>query len=396
MKDKIKNALQSFFGIKIRFWAVIMACVLFCGLGWGINARSQTRRFGGREGYAAAQKYLEVKKILSDNFVGEEDEQAMSDAACAAMVKALGDRWSYYMSPSEYESYKLYSANQYEGIGVTITVDEASGGFAITAVEPGSPAESAELAVGDIITAVDAEPLSGKTVTEVRTLIRSHMDETVTLTVKGANVTGDVKVDCTVIYKQPVTYKLTDDKVGYIRIQNFDAGAGEKAVAAVDELLAKGAVAMVFDVRTNPGGMLSELIKILDHLLPEGDIFVSVNEAGEETVTKSDNVCIDVPMAVLVDKNTYSAAEFFAAALKEYNWATVVGEQTTGKARSQVTFELPDGSAVHLSNNKYLTPDRVDLALVGGLTPDILAATAATAEKDEALTSAVNAVLGKS
>jgi carboxyl-terminal processing protease len=117
-----------------------------------------------------------------------------------------------------------------------------------------------------------------------------------------------------------------------------------------------------------------------------------VNEAGEENVTKSDAVCIQVPMAVLVNADSYSAAEFFAAALKEYNWATVVGEQTTGKGRSQITVELPDGSAVHISNNKYLTPLRVDLSEQGGLFPDV--PVVMTSEGDAQLDAAIAAVVG--
>ena len=392
MKDKMKNACASFFGIKIRLWAVILACAIFALGGWYMNARSTRMAFGGSDGYAAAQKYLSVQKIVEDNYVGEEDDAAMSDAACAAMIKSLGDQWSYYMTASEYETYKLYSANQYQGIGVTISAEQSGDGFAITAVSAGSPAESAGIKAGDIMMAVEGQSVSGLTVDEVRTLIRSHLNETVTLTIKSGSSTADVKVDCTVIYKDPVTYELKDGGVGYIRIENFESGAGDKAVAAVDELLDKGATSLVFDVRSNPGGLLSELIKILDHLLPEGDLFVSVNEAGEETVTRSDSVCIQVPMAVLVNADSYSAAEFFAAALKEYSWATVVGESTTGKGRSQITVELADGSAVHISNNKYLTPLRVDLSEQGGLLPDV--PVAMTAEGDAQLDAAITAVVG--
>ena len=124
-------------------------------------------------------------------------------------------------------------------------------------------------------------------------------------------------------------------------------------------------------MRNNHGGLLSELLKALDHLLPEGDMFVSVNEQGEETVKKSDADCVEIPMTVLVNENSYSAAEFFAAALSEYDLSSLVGTHTTGKARSQVNIVLRDGSAVHISTNSYLTPKRVDLSEKGGLAPDI-------------------------
>ena len=109
----------------------------------------------------------------------------------------------------------------------------------------------------------------------------------------------------------------------------------------------------------------------MDALLPEGEIFVSVSREGRERIYTSDENCISLPMVVLINKNTYSAAEFFAAALREYNWAAVIGQPSTGKGRSQSTFELTDGSAVHISTQRYLTPSRIDLSEQGGLTPDM-------------------------
>jgi carboxyl-terminal processing protease len=143
---------------------------------------------------------------------------------------------------------------------------------------------------------------------------------------------------------------------------------------------------------------------MLDYLLPEGEIFVSVSKDGTEKVETSDASCVEMPMAVLVNQNSYSAAEFFAAALREYDWATVVGQQTTGKGRSQITKRLSDGSALHISTKKYMTPSRVDLSEVGGITPDIeieisdedftsLYYDQLSHEDDEQLQAAVNAVL---
>ena len=111
-------------------------------------------------------------------------------------------------------------------------------------------------------------------------------------------------------------------------------------------------------------------MKVLDYLLPEGDLFRQVDYAGKETVDKSDAACLQMPMAVLINGNSFSAAEFFAAALQEYEWATVVGEKTTGKGYFQNTFQLPDGSAVGLSIGKYFTPKGVSLAQTG-VTPDL-------------------------
>ena len=128
---------------------------------------------------------------------------------------------------------------------------------------------------------------------------------------------------------------------------------------------------MIFDVRNNPGGYAHELVDVLDHLLPEGELFRTEDYTGKQAVEKSDADCLQLPMAVLVNGNSYSAAEFFAAALSEYEWAEVVGEKTTGKGYYQVTYQFSDGSAVGLSVGKYYTPKGISLAGVG-ITPDVL------------------------
>ena len=217
---------------------------------------------------------------------------------------------------------------------------------------------------------IDGEDVTKLSVDGIREKIQSKLNSKIVLGVSDdGGKPVDYTVDCSIIHTNPVTYELKNG-VGYIKIANFDSGSGDAAIAAIEDLLAQGVKSILFDVRDNPGGFLSELIKLLDYILPEGDIFVSVDQSGKETVTKSDNVCLQMKMAVLVNENTYSAAEFFAAALKEYNWATVIGAPTTGKGRSQTTIELSDGSAVHISSRKYLTPNRVDLSQQGGITPD--------------------------
>ena len=128
---------------------------------------------------------------------------------------------------------------------------------------------------------------------------------------------------------------------------------------------------MVVDLRSNGGGYVSELTSLLDTLLPKGEIFVSVDDKGKEKVTESDANCVELPMAVLVNAGSYSAAEYFAAVLREYDVAAVVGEATTGKGRSQINVPLLDGSAVHVSSKRYLTPARVDLSETGGIVPDV-------------------------
>ena len=369
-----KIPLRASFDKMIHLRTAIIACVLCAALGFGLASLIARAGFGGGANYRMAKKLAEVKAVVDSDYIGDADDDALTNAAAAAIVTATGDRWSYYMTSEEYQAYQMYSANEYAGIGVTLQAGAGSNGLQIVAVAAQSPAEKAGLKVGESITDVDGESVSDKTLAEVQAQIRAKVNQTISFTIRGTDgQSRKVKVDCTVIHTDPVAYEMLEDQIGYVKINNFESGAGAGAIKAVDTLLADGAKALVFDVRGNPGGKVTELVTILDHLLPEGDLFVSVNKSGKETVTTSDNICVKVPMAVLVNASSYSAAEYFAAALQEYNWASVVGEATTGKGRSQTTIVLDDGSAVHLSSARYLTPNRVDLSEQGGLQPDVKA-----------------------
>lgn len=384
-KGKLPN-----FDNKIKLTHLIIACLAVAIVTAILTYVAAIGGFGSKQYFDDARRYVEIEKIIDDNYIGDADYNELYNAAAAAMVKNIGDKWSYFMNAEEYEAYKLSSSNEYSGIGVSVKVN-SSGEFEVFSVEESSPAANAGIAVGDIITAIDGEDVSDKTIEDVSLLIRSKVNKDFPMTLESSGDTKTVTVACEIIYKNPVSSRLLDGNIGYINISNFEAGSSENTKKAIEQLLQTGATSFIFDVRNNPGGLLTELVDLLDYILPEGDLFISVDKSGKETVQTSDKVSLKNKMIVLVNGNSYSAAEFFAAALQEYNWATVVGEQTTGKARSQITLELSDGSAVHISTHKYLTPNRVDLAEAGGVTPDI--AVAQDDEKtDKQLETAINAL----
>lgn len=329
--------------------------------------------FGGVHGFARAVRFASVLRVIDTNFVGEYDLDEVTDAALEGAVASLDDNWSYYMDAESYAAYQDYSANRYQGIGVTIL--QQPEGFEIVTLTKDGPADRAGLQVGEIILAVDGISVSGSTSEELRSLIQADFGKDAIVTVRGLDgEERDVAVSCEEIYTSPVDYALLDGHVGYVAITNFRQGAGSEAVAAVEALMEQGADELVFDVRSNPGGQVSEMVEILDYLLPEGDVFIRSDKKGHEAAEHSDASCVELPMAVVVNADSYSAAEFFAAALRDYDWAVVVGEATTGKARSQVTYAMWDGGAVHLSKYTYLTPGRTDLYEAGGLVPDVEAA----------------------
>ena len=317
-------------------------------------------------------KVAQLETLIKSFYVDRAglDYDALEDAAAAAMVDALPDGWSYYISAEAYESYSNSQANTFVGVGITIRVNE-TGAVEIMKVSPGGGAEKAGILPGDLLTGAAGQPLSGMTTSQIAALIQGREGTSVELEVLRDGKTMAFTVQRSKFRVQAVTSAMLADGIGYIRIENFHEHSAEEAIAGVEQLREQGAMALIFDVRGNGGGYKDELVKLLDHLLPEGDLFKSVFYNGKTELDKSGASCVEMPMAVLMDGNSYSAAEFFPAALEEYNWAVTVGEPTVGKGHFQQTIRLPDGSAVALSTGKYYTPNGVNLSETGGLTPNV-------------------------
>ncbi|MBR6522299.1 MAG: PDZ domain-containing protein, partial [Oscillospiraceae bacterium] len=313
-------------------------------------------------------KMDEVMAVIEQLYVGEYSREEIEEQAATAMVDALGDDWSYYFSEEVLQQYLLSENNAYYGIGIVIL--QENGVLTVYDVEADSPASQAGILPGGELKSVDGQSIEGLDVTQVKEIIQAGISEgEVVLGILEDGELHEYTLSGAPIKVDPVRYEMMDS-VGYIKAENFDARSAEQMIAACEALIAEGAEGLVFDMRFNRGGQVDELLKILDYILPKGDIFLSRVKGGEMEIDRSDAKCLEMPMAVLVNERSYSAAEFFAAALQEYEWATVVGVQTTGKGYAQSTVTLSDGSAVHISVKEYFTPKGVSLAGVG-IAPDI-------------------------
>lgn len=316
-------------------------------------------------------KLEQLENLIQQRFIGEADTTVMEDAAAAAMVDSLGDRWSYYISAEDYDSYQEQMTNSYVGVGMTVAIREDGEGVDVTQVYAGGPAEEAGLMPGDVIIAVDGGSFDASDLTEVSSRVKGTAGTTVDLTVLRSGSELVFTVERRQIQVTVAEGEMLNDTVGLVTITNFDERCAWETINAIENLLASGADSLVFDVRNNPGGYKDELVQVLDYLLPEGVLFRSEDYNGTTSVDYSDENCLEVPMVVLVNSESYSAAEFFAAALREYGVAQTVGEQTCGKGYFQQTYQLNDGSAVGLSVGKYYTPNGISLANVG-ITPDVV------------------------
>jgi len=316
-------------------------------------------------------KLAELESVIDQAFVGQYDKATIEDAAARAMVAATGDRWSFYMSKEEWEAYQESLSNSFVGIGVTVSPNEDGLGENVTAVTDGGPAQEAGIQIGDIIIKVDGTSIAGLSSTEARDRIAGEKNTQVTITVMRGAQELDFIVTRKVIQIPVATGKMLENNIGLVRIENFNTNCAQEAIAAINNLRSQGATSLIFDLRFNSGGYVDELVKLLDYLLPECVVFREQDYEGNENTRYSDASCLEMPMAVLVNADSYSAAEFFPACLREYEKAIVVGEQTCGKGYYQQVITLFDGSAVNLSTGKYFTPKGVNLTEQGGLTPDV-------------------------
>lgn len=318
---------------------------------------------------SGVSKLDQVKYLIETRFIGEADMDQADDAAAKAMVASLGDRWSQYLTAQENAAYSEQTANAYVGIGVTISPDE--NGFLVTDVQPDSGAQEAGILPGDIIVGAQGQSAQGITTSQLRDLIRGPEGTTVTLEILRDGESLSPEVERRQILTQVVSSQMLDGNIGLIAISNFDTRCAQESIAAIESLREQGAVALIFDVRYNPGGYASELVELLDYLLPQGELFRTIDYTGKEKIDYSDESFLDMPIAVVCNQSSYSAAEFFPVAIQEYGAGVIVGTPTVGKGYFQYTYQLSDGSGLNLSVGKYFTPQGKSLADVG-IQPDIL------------------------
>lgn len=294
------------------------------------------------------------------------------DGVLKGYISGLNDPYSRYMTAEEYASLQETESGKTVGIGVTVTQTE-EGYLQIMEVTEDSPAQAADLRVDDVLLAVDGTDLTEfEDYQDAVAHIKGEEGTTVSLTVRRGEQTLEKKLirkemDVTTSYGV-----MLNDQIGYIRISSFKENTAEQFSQALQSVLQQNAKGIVFDVREDGGGLVSVLEKILDPLLPAGEIATATYGNGKtETLVTSTEGELDLPMVVLVNGNTASAAELFAASLHDFGKAKLLGTQTFGKGIMQTTKELDDGGALTLTVATYQTTKGVCYHGVG-ITPDVV------------------------
>jgi len=321
------------------------------------------------------QLFWEVWGLIEENYYGElPDLQEVTYGAIYGMIETLDDNYTYFVEPEVAAMQAEDATGEYQGIGAWVGTDD-DGRIQLAGIFENSPAEEAGLQDGDIILAVDGTSLVGSTVYEAIALIRGPEGTDVILLVERDGVADPFEVTVTrARIETPVTEaEILDGRVAYIRLYDFQTNvASQRVEEDLQTLLAQEPVGLIFDLRGNPGGQVNQAVQIADLFLDEGVVLIERWSDGSERKprTGSGDIGEQIPMVLLVDGGSASAAEILAGALQDRGRATLIGETTFGKGVVQIVLSLTDGSELAVTAASWYTPN--DRAIhEQGLTPDI-------------------------
>lgn len=313
-----------------------------------------------------------IADILDQYYYEDIDEDALVDGMYAGMVDGVGDPYTCYYSAEEYSSLMETTSGTYYGIGAVLTQDAETNVVTILHVYSGTPAEEAGVKDGDIIVKVDDVEGNSMELSELVKHIKGEEGTTVHLQLlrEGEEDYLDFDVERRQVEIPTVEYQMLEGKIGLIQISEFSDNTPEQFDAAIKDLQGQGMEAMIVDLRNNPGGVLQAVCSMLDEILPEGTIVYTEDKYGNRSDYDSDEACLDIPMAVLINENSASASEIFAGAIKDYKYGTLIGTTSFGKGIVQSIIPLEDGSAVKVTMAKYFTPNG-NYIHEKGIEPDI-------------------------
>lgn len=321
-------------------------------------------------GMSNTAKIRQIEEMLDTYYVEDYDKELAEELMYTGLVAGVGDPYTYYLSADSLAEQVEKNSGHFVGIGVEIYAGD-DGYIVVSSVTPGGPAEAAGILAEDKITEVDGESITGKTAADVFALVKGEEGTDVTLTIFRES-TGEV-LEKTVtrqdIQVQTVSWRMMDDNIGYISITNFRENTYSQFKEALDTLEAEGMEKLVLDLRNNTGGLVKSAHEIGEELLPEGIMVYTMDKEGNREDTLCDDVYNDVPMVVLVNGNSASAAEILAGAIQDTGRGELIGTTTFGKGLVQRLFTLPDGSGLNVTIQKYYTPNGTSIHGVG-ITPD--------------------------
>lgn len=314
-----------------------------------------------------AQKIDEIYQYMNIYYYGEFDKEDIYNSLYSGVMESLEDPYSVYYTAEEYKDMQVSTSGTYYGIGAGVSQNLTTMEVTITKVYRGTPSEEAGLKNGDMVISVEGIDATSVEVSELVQHIRGEEGTTVHMVIyrPSTGETLEFDVERRHVVLPSIEGEMLEDGIGYIQITEFQDQTDEQFGEMVRQLQTQGAKGLIIDVRANPGGLLKSVVNLLDQILPEGLLVYVQDKYGNRDNYTSDKICIDMPIVVLTDENSASASEIFAAALKDYEYATLVGKTTYGKGIVQNIIPLSDGDAIKITTAKYFTPKGNDIHKIG-------------------------------
>ena len=364
----------------IGFILVIMTSfvLVYVGFAFAFNNGNVLSLFLKRNSKLDYKKIEEktsvLQNIIDRYFLFDEDMTKVEDGIYAGMMNGLGDPYTVYYTKEEYKALNEDTEGKYSGIGAVVSQNPNTKIITIVKIFDNSPANDAGLQVGDIIYKIDGEEVAGTDMDIlVKTKIRGEEGTSFKMTVLRGDERKEVELDLTrrSIEVETVAGKMLDNNIGYIAVSQFDAVTSEQFKSNIESLQSQGMTKLIVDLRGNPGGLLDQVVDMLDYILPDGLVLYTEDKYGKREEYYSDGSHeLKIPMVVLVNENSASASEVFTATFRDFEWGTVVGKTTFGKGIVQNVLPLGDGTAVKITTQHYYPPSGYDLHKVG-IKPDL-------------------------
>ena len=327
-----------------------LAVAFFCGSFFTLGVGGIYLRWHQQNRGAIAEKLEEIESLIDQYYLYDVDEEAAANGIASGYAGAL-DVYSCYRDAEAYQEFQAHNDGDLCGIGVTVA-HYSEDALKVLYLLDESPA-SGILQAGDEIVGVEGETVESLGYTGAVAAIKGEAGTEVQLTVRRGEELLEVSVKRADVVNSGIYFQQFD-QTGYLQISAFNNATPAAFEEAVEQLMQQGVTGLVFDLRNNGGGLLTSVSEMLDFLLPAGDLVSRTDKDGKTVVLyTSDDDCIDLPMAVLVNESTASAAELFACDLQEYGVATVVGTTTYGKGVMQTTYSLSDGGSLTLTTDYY-------------------------------------------
>ena len=311
--------------------------------------------------------------MINEYYYNDVDEEKVVDWMYKGLMAGLDDPYAAYYTEEELTSVTNDINGSYEGIGATLSKDSETGEITVVSCYEDTPAEEAGMLPGDTILTMNGESVQDMELSDMVSAIQSGEYDTITFTIKreGSNEELSITVEPRVVDVPTVESEMLENKIGYIKVTEFDNVTVDQFRNAKETLTSQGMEKLIIDLRNNPGGNLKTVLAMLDEILPEGLVVYTEDKNGERTEYYCDGENeLQIPLVVLVNSQSASASEIFAGAVKDYGIGTLVGETTYGKGIVQMDVNLSDGTAMKLTVSKYFTPNGNDIHEVG-IEPDV-------------------------